>query len=216
MSKKILVTGSNSKIAKNLVKLIPKNLEIQKINSKNFKLENLNEIKKNTKFFKQFDTIFFFHSEIGVERLNFDNLEKISRSISINLLSQIYISEICLRNHKNAKIFFTGSESGLKGSFDIIYSLMKTSIHKYVEERKILFPNQKILCLAPSTIIDSNFTNKRKDQLNVKKSLKSNPKRRGLYSKEIAEIIFDIMFSKKFDYLTNTVVHLNGGKFARM
>ncbi len=216
MSKKILITGSNSKIAKHLIKLIPKKIKIQKINSKNFKLENLDEIKKNIKFFEQFDTVFFFHSEIGTERLNFNNLEKISRSININLLSQIYISEICLKNHKNAKIFFTGSESGLKGSYDIIYSLMKTSIHKYVEERKILFPNQKVLCLAPSTITDSIFTNKRKDQKNVKNSIKLNPKKRGLYSKEIAEIIFDMMFSKKFNYLTNTIIHLNGGKFARM
>ncbi len=216
MSKKILITGSNSKIAKYLVKLIPKNIKVKKINSKNFKLENLEEIKKNIKFFKQFDTIFFFHSEIGTVRLNFDNLEKIYRSISINLLSQIYISEVCLKNHKNAKIFFSGSESGLKGSYDIIYGLMKSSVHKYVEERKILFPNQKILCLAPSTIIDSNFTNKRIDQINVKNSIKSNPKNRGLYSKEIAEIIFDLMMSKKFDYLTNTVIQLNGGKFARM
>lgn len=216
MSKKILITGSNSKIAQHLVKLIPKNIKVEKINSKNFKLENLYEIKKNINFFKQFDTIFFFHSEIGTKRLNFDNLEKISRSININLLSQIYVSEICLKNHKNAKIFFTGSESGLKGSYDIIYSLMKTSIHKYVEERKILFPNQKLLCLAPSTITDSKFTNKRKDQKNVKNSIRLNPKKRGLYSKEIAEIIFDIMFSKKFNYLTNTVINLNGGKFARM
>lgn len=216
MSKKILVTGSNSRIAKHLIKLIPKHNKLHKINSQDFKFENLDEIKKNIKFFKQFDTIFFFHSEIGTKRLNFQNTENISRSVCINLLSQIYISEICLNNHKNAKIFFTGSESGLKGSYDIIYSLMKASIHKYVEERKIQFPNQKILCLAPSTISDSNFTNKRKDQINVKKSIKINPKKRGLYSKEIAEIIFEIMFAKKFNYLTNTIIHLNGGKFARM
>lgn len=216
MSKKILITGSSSKIAKHLVKLFPKSTNITKINSKDFKFDNLEEIKKNENFFKQFNSIFFFHSEIGTKRLDFKNIQNIYRSIHINLLSQIYISEVCLKNHKNAKIFFTGSESGLKGSYDIIYSLMKVSIHKYVEERKILFPNQKILCLAPSTIYDSNFTKNRKDQKNVKKSIKINPKKRGLYSKEIAEIIFEIMLSKKFNYLTNTVVHLNGGKFARM
>ena len=31
-----------------------------------------------------------------------------------------------------------------------------------------------------------------------------------------AEIIFDVMFKKKFNYLTNTVIRLDGGKFARM
>ena len=216
MSKKILITGSKSKIARDLVKLIPKSIKVTKINSKDFKFDDLNQIKKNMNYFKQFDTVFFFHSEIGTKRLNFESIEGIYRSVSINLLSQIYISEICLKNHKKAKIFFTGSESGLKGSYDIIYSLMKASIHKYVEERKILFPNQKILSLAPSTIIDSNFTKNRKDQKNVNRSIKINPKKRGLYSKEIAEIIFEIMFSKKFNYLTNTIIQLNGGKFARM
>ena len=216
MSKEILITGSNSKIAKHLVKLLPKEKTIKTINSKNFALDNLYEIKNNYKYFKKFDTMIFFHSKVGTDRINFQNIEEITKAIHVNLLSQIYLSEICLKNHKNAKILFMGSESGLKGSYDIVYALMKSSIHKYVEERKILHKNQKILCLAPSTIIDSNFTKNRIDQKNVKNSLKNNPKKRGLFSKEIAEIILEIVFDKKFDYLTNTVIHLNGGKFARM
>ncbi len=131
-------------------------------------------------------------------------------------MSQIFISEYCLQKNKNVKIFFIGSESGIKGSFDIVYGLMKTAIHKYVEERKLLYPKQKIFCIAPSTVVDSKFTKSRKDQKNVIKSINKNPKKRGVLSKEIAEIIFDIMFDKKFDYLSNTVIRLDGGKFARM
>ena len=71
--------------------------------------------------------------------------------------------------------FFIGSESALKGSYDIIYGLSKASINKYVEE-EINHPGQRIICLAPSTIEDTRLT-KTKDQNNVKKSLSKNPKK---------------------------------------
>jgi hypothetical protein len=84
-----------------------------------------------------------------------------------------------------------------------------------VEERKIEFPRQQLLCIAPSTIIDSNMTLKRKDNYNVVKSIKNNPKKRGLRSKEISNLIYSLFFEQT-DYLTNTVIKLDGGKFARM
>ena len=216
MSGKILITGSNSNIAKNLIKLIPKKNDIQKVRSKDIDFSNLENVKKQKDFFLQFEKIFFFHSKIGTRRIDFNNVDKINESISVNLMSQIFISEYCLQKNRNVKIFFIGSESGIKGSYDIVYGLMKSAIHKYVEERKLLYPKQKIFCIAPSTVIDSKFTKLRKDQKNVFKSISNNPKKRGIYSKEIAEIIFDVMFKKKFNYLTNTVIRLDGGKFARM
>ena len=47
---------------------------------------------------------------------------------------------------------------------------MKTAVHKYVEERKIKFPKQQLVCIAPSTIIDTKMTLKRNDK-NVIKQL---------------------------------------------
>ena len=142
-------------------------------------------------------------------------MDKINESISVNLMSQIFISEYCLQKNRNVKIFFYWSLR-IKGSYDIVYGLMKSAIHKYVEERKLLYPKQKIFCIAPSTVIDSKFTKLRKYQKNVFKSINNNPKKRGIYSKEIAEIIFDVMFKKKFNYLTNTVIRLDGGKFINL
>ena len=78
-----------------------------------------------------------------------------------------------------------GSESGLKGSFDLVYALTKSSIHKYVEERKILKKKQQLICLAPSTIMDAGITLRRHDHYNVLKSINKNPKKRGLKSKLI-------------------------------
>ena len=212
---KILITGSNSKIAHEFSKLLSKKTTIHKLNKKSFNMININKISSEKKFFEKFDMVFFFHSSISNQRINLNDTNKIIDSLKINLVSQIMISEIILNKNKNCTIFFVGSESGIKGSYDLIYGLTKSSINKYVEERKIKFPGQRIICLAPSTIIDSKLTKKRKDQFNVKKSIRKNPKKRGLKSKEVAEIINNIAFKKEFQYLTNTVINLNGGKFAR-
>ena len=216
MPEKILITGSSSNIAKNLLKFIPKKNNVKKIRTKDIDFSKLENVKKKKDFFLQFDKILFFHSIIGTKRIDFKNVDKISESISVNLMSQIFISEYCLQKNKNVKIFFVGSESGVKGSYDIVYGLMKSAIHKYVEERKLLYPKQKIFCIAPSTVIDSKFTKLRKYQKNVAKSVNKNPKKRGIFSKEVGAIMFDIMFKGKCNYLSSTVIHLNGGKFARM
>ena len=76
---------------------------------------------------------------IPKHHLNKSSNEKI-KQIRINLLSTIEIVEIALKYNKKAKIFIMGSESGKKGSFDIIYALTKAALHKYIEERRILFP----------------------------------------------------------------------------
>ena len=79
-------------------------------------------------------------------------------------MSVIKICEIALEKNKNVKIIVLGSESGIKGSYDIVYGLMKTSLHKYVEERRINYPKQQLICISPSTIIDSRLRFKRKDK----------------------------------------------------
>ena len=92
---------------------------------------------------------------------------------------------------------------------------MKSALHKYVKEKKINYSSQQLVCIAPSTIIDANITLKRKDKINVKKSIKNNPKKRGLKSNEIADIIYSIFFDLT-DYMTNIVINVDGGKFSRM
>ena len=153
------------------------------------------------------------HSVINSKKLQYKTQKEINDQININLVSIIEISEIALKYNKKAKILIMGSESGLKGSFDIIYGLTKSGLHKYVEERKIQFKDQQLICLAPSTIIDGGITIKRKDKKNIKKSINLNPKKRGLKSKEVAKIIHYLLF-EGMDYITNTVIHVNGGKFS--
>ena len=114
MSGKILITGSNSNIAKNLIKLMPKKNDIQKVRSKDIDFSNLENVKKQKDFFLQFEKIFFFHSKIGTRRIDFNNVDKINESISVNLMSQIFISEYCLQKNRNVKIFLLDLSLGLK------------------------------------------------------------------------------------------------------
>ena len=215
MHKNILITGGTTKISIHLKKLISKKYKIYSPTKKDWDLSNPNFSKEKINLIKRCDKIYLFHSILSNKKHLSKNHKEIYQQININLLSTINICEIALSNNKNVQIFILGSESGVKGSFDIIYALTKSSIHKYVEERKIFYKNQQLVCIAPSTIIDGKMTIKRKDKNNVRKSINKNPKKRGLYSKEISKLIFDLSFSNT-KYLSNTVIHLNGGKFSRM
>ena len=215
MYKNILITGGSTKISLYLKKLIGTKYKIHSPSKKDWNLSSPNFDKDKINLIKKCDKIFLFHSILSNKKHLSKNYKEIQEQLNTNLLSTINICEIALLNNKNVQIFILGSESGLKGSFDIIYALTKSSIHKYVEERKIFFKNQQLVCIAPSTIIDAKMTINRKDKNNVKKSINNNPKKRGLYSKEISKLIYDLSFNNS-KYLSNTVIHVNGGKFSRM
>ena len=215
MYKNILITGGSTKISLHLKKLISKKYNIYSPSKKSWDLSNPDFDKDKINLIKKCDKIYIFHSILSNKKHLSKNYKEIHNQLNINLLSTINICEIALSNNKNVQIFILGSESGLKGSYDIIYSLTKSSIHKYVEERKIFYKNQQLVCIAPSTIIDGKMTITRKDKSNVKKSINNNPKKRGLYSKEISKLLYDLSFNNT-KYLSNTVIHVNGGKFSRM
>ena len=214
MPEQILIIGKNSKIAKLFSKKINKK-KIISPSKKQWDMSKINFDKKKIQIIKSSNKILLLQSVISSKKFLNRRENDIIDQIRINFLSIIKICEVALKYKKKAKIVILGSESGIKGSHDIVYGLMKTALHQYVKERKINFPNQQLVCIAPSTIIDANITIRRKDKNNVKKSIKNNPKKRGLKSKEIAELIYNIFYNIT-DYLSNTVISVDGGKFARM
>lgn len=215
MSEKILIIGKSSKIAKEFIKKVSKSVDIIKPSKTEWDMKNINFNANKINQIKKMDKILLLQSIISPTPFLKRNSVDIFNQISINFLSVIKICEIALQYNKKVKIVILGSESGIKGSFDLVYALMKTAIHKYVEERKISYPKQQLLCIAPSTIIDSKMTIARKDHHNVVKSIKNNPKKRGISSKEISSLIYSLLY-KQTNYLSNVVIRLDGGKFARM
>ncbi len=215
MSEKILIIGKNSNIAKEFLEMVGPEYQILKPSKKQWNMENLNFSKEQNNIIKQSNRILLLQSVISDKKfINRKDID-IIKQIKVNLLSVIKICEIALKFNKNVKIIVIGSESGFKGSYDISYALTKTSIHKYVEEKRISYPDQQLLCIAPSTIVDTGITLRRHDQNNVKKSIQDNPKKRGILSKEIAKLIFSLFFEQS-NYLNNIVIRFDGGKFSRM
>ena len=214
MSEKILIIGKKSKIAKEFLKKV-KNADVLCPSKNNWDMKNLDFKSRHVKKITSVDKILLLQSVISPKKFTKRSQREILDQVTINLMSVIKICEIALEKNKNVKIIVLGSESGIKGSHDIVYGLMKTSLHKYVEERRINYPKQQLICISPSTIIDSRLTFKRKDQKNILKSIRSNPKKRGIMSFEIAELIYNI-FYETTDYITNTVIKVDGGKFSRM
>lgn len=215
MSEKILIIGKNSKIAQELKKIIPKDYLIFTPSKKEWNMKNIVFDKKKKNIIETSNKIILLNSIISsknfLRRTEFDILDQ----IKINLISILRICEIALNKNPKVRIAIMGSKSGIKGSYDIIYALTKASLHKYVEERKIKYPEQQIFCISPSTIIDAGITTRRNDQNNVKKSIEANPKKRGINCKEISNLLYSFLFEQT-DYISNTVIRVDGGKFSRM
>jgi len=114
----------------------------------------------------------------------------------------------------NYNFCFVSSESASKGSYDDTYAGMKRGVELLIEETKLQDKDSRIFAIAPSTISDAAMTTARRDKDRLECYLKRHPKSRFLTSKEVAVLINDLM-STKYEYLSNTVVRLNGGKFAR-
>lgn len=214
MSEKILIIGKNSIIAKEFIKKI-NNTQIIAPSKSLWNMNNTDLSMKQINIIKSVDKILLLQSVISSKFFLNRKQSEITKQININFLSVIKICELALNYNKKVKIIVLGSESGIKGSYDIVYGLMKSSIHKYVEERKIQYPSQQLVCISPSTIIDTKMTLSRKDQKNVLKSIFKNPKKRGIKSIEIANLIYSIFYNIT-DYITNTVIRVDGGKFSRM
>ncbi len=210
---KILLTGGNSSICKELVELLPSSLDKIIYTKKDCDFSNLEAIDKLSDTILSCNRIVIAHGCITSKLYKEMTEQEILYSLKVNLLSVVRMVEIALDN-PNVRIAVIGSESGIKGSHDISYGLSKIALHKYIEERRIKYSGQQLVCVAPSLIVDSGMTARRHDQENVKAAILKNPKGRGLFTKEVAQMICSLLFID-MGYTTNTVIHMNGGKYAR-
>lgn len=207
---KALFTGASTSICRELKPTFPPQIEVIPLSSKDYDLSDLDNIPVD--LIRSCDYFVLAHGVLSSCQYKQMKEEEIVKSLKINLLSTIKIIEIALENPK-ARIVAIGSESGLKGSWDVCYGLAKSALHKYIEEKRIIHPDQQLVCVAPSLIEDSGMTNRRVDKNNVDKAIKNNPKGRGLKAKEVANVVYNLLF--RDEYINNTVIHMNGGKYAR-
>lgn len=131
-------------------------------------------------------------------------------SLRVNLAFPVALAEMLLKRYPLIDILMIGSESGVKGSYDTEYALAKAALAMYVRERAV-GATQKLNLLSPSLVLDSPMTQRRKDLLDLQPQ--SFPKARFLSVSEVWGLVENVFSSS--EYLCNSVISLDGGKFAR-
>lgn len=116
-----------------------------------------------------------------------------------------------IEGNPDARICVVGSESGFSGSFDIAYAQAKAALHRYVETKRLRTRDQQLVCIAPSIIADAGMTMRRTDGGTLIRKSQAHPKRRFLTSREVARAIHFALYVDE-GYLSGVVVRLNGGQ----
>jgi len=138
--------------------------------------------------------------------------DETAASFAVNLTSPVRICEHVLSANPRARIAIVGSESW-RGSYDTSYFLAKRGINAYVETRRLEFPDQQLVVVSPTIVMDAGMTTRRHDLDRVHRRAEAAPQRRLLDSDDVAQLIHYCLYVNRGS-LTNTVVSLNGGEFA--
>jgi NAD(P)-dependent dehydrogenase (short-subunit alcohol dehydrogenase family) len=148
---------------------------------------------------------------IHPKRLIHQDAREIGASLAVNLVSTVALCERVLARNHRARICVIGSASGEKGSYDTTYFLAKAALHAYVRERRLSFPKQQLVAVAPWVIGDSGMTRARTDL----RAVDPGPAGRFVRAREVAKVIRFLLYEDS-GFISNTVVHMSGGQFARM
>lgn len=152
---------------------------------------------------------------LNPERLLEQDEAKTWNSLYINFVLPARLLEMLNQSKIKFRFVYISSESAIKGSYDATYAMGKAAMERFIREIRINKPDSSCVAIAPSMIEDAGMTVRRSDQENVVKALETHPKRRLLRSAEVAKMI-NWIINEGSDYLTNTTIHLDGGKFSRM
>jgi len=159
--------------------------------------------------------IFYTWGFLMPKRISDQTQKEINYSFSINASIPIKIIEKLNNSECEFRMLYVSSESAKKGSYDGAYFLSKVSVETYIKELRLKNNKSTLVALAPSIIADAGMTERRDDQENIKKAIANHPKQRLLLSSEVADTCFWILRDAS-EYITNTVIEMNGGKFTRM
>jgi NAD(P)-dependent dehydrogenase (short-subunit alcohol dehydrogenase family) len=153
---------------------------------------------------------------IRQKRMTDQTEAEIAETFVVNAVSVIRECDRLLSINPKARICVIGSESAFKGSFDGAYASAKAALHRYVETKRLPFPDQQLVCVAPTCIVDTGM-NKQRNADGVK-ALEArrleHPKQRWLQPIEVARMVHHLLCVDQ-GYTTNTVIRMNGGEHCR-
>jgi hypothetical protein len=131
-----------------------------------------------------------------------------------NFLIPVSLIELFNSTKVKFNFIYISSESAKKGSYDGNYAAQKAATEMYIRECQLSHKGSIVIGLAPSMLIDAGMTTRRQDKNNVLLAEQSHPKGRLLSTEELVSVVEFFLFHNT--YITNTIIEINGGKFARM
>jgi len=153
---------------------------------------------------------------IRQKRVEDQTAAEIYETLRVNAISVIVECSRLLAVNPRARICVIGSESAFKGSFDGAYASAKAALHRYVETKRLPFPDQQLVCVAPTCIVNTGMNRQRNaDGVKALEARRlEHPKQRWLQPIEVARMVHYLLCVDQ-GYTTNTVIRMNGGEHCR-
>lgn len=196
----IAIRGADSTIAQALVKILPT-------------WERWVAAPRNKTLPVKAERYFFCQGLLYSKPMAEQTEDEIVESMDVNAAQVIHQCDYLLGANANARICVMGSESGYSGSYDETYSVAKQKLHRYVETKRLRYPGQQLVCVAPSIIGDAAMTLRREDTDGLEQRRMSHPKRRWLRSTEVARLVHHVLYVDE-GYLSGCVIRMHGGSAA--
>lgn len=198
----IAIRGINSKIAQELIKLLPTEEYL------NAFAVGRDPVPGDSDLWHA-DRYFFCQGLLRPCQIGDQTEAERAEGFSVNAGQVIGACDRILETNPKARICVMGSESGFAWSYDGVYAAAKAALHRYVETKR-LKPDQQLVCVAPSIIADAGMTTRRDDQEILVSRLREHPKRRFLMSEEVARMVHFLLYVDH-GYTTGVVIRMNGG-----
>ena len=208
---RVIIFGSSSEVAKAIIPLYSAQ-EIISINRDHYIFNKDSFFVKDDLFCEE-DIIIYISSILYSDRIENQTYTQIFNSNLVNTIIPIRLIKYLDKNYSKFTFCYISSESAKKGSFDDSYHVSKGATDNFIREFRLGSKESRIFSIAPSTI-ESGMTNRRKDLERLNRYREEHPKKRFITADEIAKIIKNLC-SDEFNYLSNTTVEINGGKFTR-
>lgn len=205
----LLMTGASSEICVSLSRMV--DCPITCVQRDNCDMADLEAVDALAPLLDEHDRIVIAHAIFETTPFLSRIQSDLEHEFAVNCLSVVRLCELAMKINPRVRICIIGSSSATKGSWDIAYWLSKAALHSYVRERQ-LSPGQQLVCVAPSGVECGMTLRRPGNEIELLKQ--SHPKRRLVTAREVASMIHYLLFSDA-SYVTNTVVEMNGGRFAR-
>ena len=141
------------------------------------------------------------------------SIEEIGELFLVNAAAVIRECDLLIDANPKARICVMGSEAAFTWGFNGTYAGAKAALHRYVETKRLKHPDQQLVCVAPTHILNTGMGLQRNtDGVRVlEERRKKHQKHRWLEPVEVAQLVYFLLCVDQ-GYITNTVIRMNGGQ----